>query len=97
MKLCISEKKLLPKDKNLSIINRWMNDALLAVVFLTRMPISLSKNIKNQKLADVTWAFPLVGVFVGGLAGIAMLIGFQIGLPSMVCGRSPGFNDWCTS
>ena len=86
MKLCISEKKLLPKDKNLSIINRWINDALLAVVFLTRMPISLSKNIKNQKLADVTWAFPLVGVFVGGLAGIAMLIGFQIGLPSMVCG-----------
>ena len=78
--------KLLPKDKNLSIINRWIQEALLAVVFLTRLPVRLSKNIENQQLAEVIWAFPLVGVLVGGLASLAMLISYEIGFPAMVCG-----------
>lgn len=74
------------RDKNLSIIKRWLKDALQAVVFLTRIPVRLIKSNKNQQLAEVVWAFPLVGVFVGGLASLAMLIGFEIGLQPMVCG-----------
>ena len=74
------------KQNNLNIIYQWVKDFLMAVVFLTRLPVSLSENTKNTKLADVIWAFPVVGVFVGVLASLVMLIGYQLGLSPLVCG-----------
>jgi len=77
---------LISRENNLSIFYRWVESALLAVAFLTRIPIRLSENNEKQKLADVMWAFPLVGVFVGGVASFAMWIGYEIGLSPLVCG-----------
>ena len=74
------------RHHNLSIISRWMRDILLSVVFLTRFPITLSEDTKSLQLADVIWAFPVVGVFVGVLASFVMLVGFQLGLDPLVCG-----------
>ena len=73
-------------DDNLSIISRWMKDVLLAFVFLTRLPVRLSENKVSQRLADVIWAFPLVGVCVGALASLPMCIGFELGLHPFACG-----------
>ena len=77
---------MISRENNLRIFYRWVESALLAVAFLTRIPIRLSENNEKQKLADVMWAFPLVGVFVGGVASFAMWIGYEIGLSPLVCG-----------
>ena len=74
------------RDNNLSILGRWIQDVLLAVVFLTRLPVMLKEDTENRQLADVVWAFPVVGIFVGVLASLALLIGFQLGLHPLACG-----------
>ena len=74
------------RDNNLSILGRWIKDVLLTAVFLTRLPIQLNEDSEKRQLADVAWAFPVVGIFVGGLAGLALLIGFQLGLHPLACG-----------
>jgi adenosylcobinamide-GDP ribazoletransferase len=71
---------------NLSILSRWMKDILLAVIFLTRLPVKLKEGTESPKLAEVIWAFPVVGVVVGAFASLVMLIGFQLGLDPLVCG-----------
>ncbi|MBC8268130.1 MAG: adenosylcobinamide-GDP ribazoletransferase [Rhodospirillaceae bacterium] len=57
-----------------------------AAAFLTRLPVPVSADSKGRPLADVAWAFPVVGLLVGGLAGLALLLGFQLGLHPLVCG-----------
>ena len=74
------------RPNNLKIISQWMKDVLLAIVFLTRLPFTLSEDRKSSQLADVIWAFPVVGVVVGFLSSLSMLIGFQLGLDPLVCG-----------
>ena len=74
------------RHNNLNIISRWMKDVLLAVVFLTRLPVKLGEDTESPKLAEVIWTFPVVGVFIGALASFVMLIGFQLGLDPLICG-----------
>ena len=74
------------RDNNLSTLGRWIKDVLLAVVFLTRLPVKLNEDAQKRQLADVVWAFPVVGVLVGVLASLALLISFQLGLHPLACG-----------
>jgi adenosylcobinamide-GDP ribazoletransferase len=74
------------RHNNLNIISRWMKDVLLAVVFLTRLPVKLGEDTESPKLAEVIWTFPVVGVFIGALASFVMLIGFRLGLDPLICG-----------
>jgi adenosylcobinamide-GDP ribazoletransferase len=73
-------------ENNLNILGRWLQDIMLAAAFLTRLPVPLSTDAKGRPLADVAWSFPVVGLLVGGLAGLALLFGFQLGLHPLVCG-----------
>ena len=73
-------------QNNLNILGRWLQDILQTAAFLTRLPVPLSADSKARPLANVAWAFPVVGLLVGGLAGLALLLGFQFGLHPLVCG-----------
>lgn len=74
------------RENNLNILGRWLQDIMQAVAFLTRLPVPLSADSKSRLLADVVGAFPIVGLLVGGLAGLAFLVGSQLGLHPLVCG-----------
>ena len=78
-------------EKNLTILTAWARDVIIAVAFLTRLPVArllplarmLRKDDPDQppkNLAQVAWAFPVVGVIVGGLAALAFLIAHAIGV-----------------
>lgn len=57
-------------------------DVRLAIAFLTRLPVGSFQHPRS--LAEAAWAFPLVGVLVGGF-GVAALYGAGLaGLPSPV-------------
>lgn len=73
-------------DKNLNILSRWMGDILLALAFLTRLPVPVGEANQKRQLAEVAWAFPVVGILVGVIAAGALLLGFQFGQHPLVCG-----------
>jgi adenosylcobinamide-GDP ribazoletransferase len=74
------------RENNLNIASQWTADVMLALAFLTRLPVPLNEASGKRPLSDVAWAFPIVGLLVGGLAGLALLLGFQIGQHPFVCG-----------
>jgi len=73
-------------ENNLNILTRWLGDVLQGATFLTRLPVPLNEETQARPLATVAWSFPVVGLFIGGLAGLALTIGFQLGLHPLVCG-----------
>jgi len=64
----------------------WWDDLQLAVVFLTRLPWTLSGEIAPGALNRALRAFPLIGILVGGLGGSVYGIAHLWGLPVFVCG-----------
>ncbi len=70
----------------LDILKGWGGDILLATAFLTRLPVPVNEVSGKRPLADVAWAFPVVGILVGTLAGLALVVGFQFGQHPLVCG-----------
>ncbi len=73
-------------EKNVNILKDWLDDVLQGLAFLTRLPVPLAADKQSRPLADVAWSFPLVGLIVGGLAGLALSVGFQLNLHPLVCG-----------
>lgn len=53
------------------------SDFPLAIALLTRLPVHVSSFERGAKAA---WAYPLVGLLTGGLAGVAGLAGLGAGL-----------------
>lgn len=51
-----------------------LHQILLAVVFLTRLPLGRYLPARVLPLSDAVWAFPLVGVLVGALASLPLLL-----------------------
>lgn len=51
---------------------RWQ-EFLLALVFLTRLPLGRLLPARILPLADAMWAFPLAGALVGAMAGLPLL------------------------
>ncbi len=69
-------------------------DLLLALVFLTRLP---APRFTPGPLRRAVWAFPLIGVLVGAISGLAYGLGAAIGLgplPAATLGVAAGL--WVT-
>jgi adenosylcobinamide-GDP ribazoletransferase len=63
----------------------WRNDLLGALTFLTRLPLRRASGEEPvaTSLAGASWAFPLVGVMIGGIGGIVYVGALGIGLPAL--------------
>jgi adenosylcobinamide-GDP ribazoletransferase len=60
----------------------WWDDLLFAFGCLTRLPLSFPETMPHGALARAGWAFPLVGVVIGLLGGIAFSLAAALGLPA---------------
>jgi adenosylcobinamide-GDP ribazoletransferase len=64
--------------------DNWRDAFLAALAFLTRFPVGRADAETAQPdLADASWAFPLVGVVVGAIGGIAYAIASALALPGL--------------
>jgi len=59
----------------------WQDEARLAFAFLTRLPFRSGARPEPGALARAAWAFPIAGILVGVIGGIAFEIGDRLGLP----------------
>jgi adenosylcobinamide-GDP ribazoletransferase len=62
----------------------WRDEFLAAFQFLTRLPLGgASEDVLAPSLADAAWAFPLVGLAIGAIGGIAYWIASALALPAL--------------
>jgi adenosylcobinamide-GDP ribazoletransferase len=62
----------------------WRDEFFAAFTFLTRLPLGVTRaDAALPSLADASWAFPVVGVVLGAIGGIAYAIAFAFGLPAL--------------
>lgn len=73
-------------NKNLDILTAWAGDARTAAAFLTRLPVGMAQDAEPRPLADVAWAFPVVGLVVGGVSGAVLMTASWLGLYPLICG-----------
>jgi len=73
-------------EKNLNILAAWAGDALAAAAFLTRLPVAMIQDGGPRPLADVAWAFPIVGLVVGGISGMVLMFASWLGLHPLIYG-----------
>lgn len=59
----------------------WRDAFLAASSFLTRLPLGSPSAEAAPSLAQAAWAFPLVGLIVGAIGGVAYVIATGLGLP----------------
>jgi adenosylcobinamide-GDP ribazoletransferase len=62
-------------------VRRWA-EIRRALGFLTRLPLGTFAESEEMPLAQASWAFPLTGIVIGLLGGIAYAIAALIGLPA---------------
>jgi len=62
---------------------QWLDNFKMSLGFLTRLPLKVDWD--KGDLAQASRAFPLAGVIVGIIGGIAYFVGSEIGLPVLVC------------
>ncbi len=60
----------------------WLGDARVAFAFLTRLPLTATATPGG--LGAAAWAFPVVGLAVGALAGAVYMVAVLLGLPAML-------------
>jgi adenosylcobinamide-GDP ribazoletransferase len=65
-----------------SMLRARLDDVILAITLLTRLPMPPATRGDNDALAAAIWAYPLVGAMVGVLGGAAFLITRHLGLPA---------------
>jgi adenosylcobinamide-GDP ribazoletransferase len=66
----------------------WRDEFLAALTFLTRLPLGFAHTDASlsrmpPSLADASWAFPLVGLVIGAIGGIAYAIASALALPAL--------------
>src|SRR5579862_1616236 len=62
----------------------WRDELIAALTFLTRLPTGrAAANAPLSRLADTSWAFPLVGLVIGAIGGIAYAIASALALPAL--------------
>ncbi len=59
---------------------------LMALRFLTRMPVPFVRTVDPPPLRDAMWMFPVVGICVGAVTGLALLLAHLARLPELFCG-----------
>lgn len=62
-----------------------VRDLRIAMMFLTRLPVGWISNLGPASLANAAWAFPAVGVVIGGLAGGALYFAAETHLHPFAC------------
>ena len=62
----------------------WIQDFLVALVFLTRLPIRPGFSFEMSALKSACRAFSLVGLIVGGLSGTVYITASFLGVPALV-------------
>jgi adenosylcobinamide-GDP ribazoletransferase len=62
----------------------WITEIRLATAFLTRLPVPLKAEIAAQPIGSAVRAFPLVGVAVGIIGGLAYVIADLLGMSPTV-------------
>ena len=62
---------------------RWWGEFCRAASFLTRLPLPVPPVRAAAPLAEAGWAFPLVGIVVGLLSGIAYGVAVYLHLPPL--------------
>jgi adenosylcobinamide-GDP ribazoletransferase len=70
----------MPKNDT-ALISR--HDLPVALALLTQLPVNVAEG-GFARAANAAWAYPLVGVVLGALAGIVGLATLWIGLPSII-------------
>jgi adenosylcobinamide-GDP ribazoletransferase len=60
-----------PPESDSAELAGWWEELRLAAGFLTRLPLGLPPSPRRGTLAQAAWAFPLVGIAVGLLGGVA--------------------------
>jgi adenosylcobinamide-GDP ribazoletransferase len=58
-------------------------DLCVALIFLTRLPLRYAGAIAGTDLARASWAFPVIGVLVGGVGGLTYAAAFALHLPPL--------------
>ena len=58
---------------------------IMALRFLTRMPVPFARTVDPPPLKDAMWMFPVVGVVVGTMTGIALVLAHAARLPDLFC------------
>ncbi|MDO5612224.1 MAG: adenosylcobinamide-GDP ribazoletransferase [Paracoccus sp. (in: a-proteobacteria)] len=58
----------------------WWHQALLAVAFLTRLPVARWLPAQIIPLSSAAWAFPLAGALVGGAGALALTLAVAAGV-----------------
>lgn len=63
--------------------DNWRESFLAALTFLTRLPVRAgsAETPFVASLADASWAFPLVGMLIGAVGGLAYFGAIGVGLP----------------
>ncbi|HXR86297.1 MAG TPA: adenosylcobinamide-GDP ribazoletransferase [Stellaceae bacterium] len=62
----------------------WRDEFFAALTFLTRLPLGRAPaEAPLLSLADTSWAFPVVGVAIGAIGGIAYMIASALALPAL--------------
>ncbi|MCR9214495.1 MAG: adenosylcobinamide-GDP ribazoletransferase [Proteobacteria bacterium] len=62
----------------------WIQEFLVALVFLTRLPMQLNFSFDISALKSACRAFPLIGLIVGGLSGTVFLLSVIAGFPEVI-------------
>lgn len=63
----------------------WLRELAIAGVFLTRLPFRVSGEFGAKDLSGAVWAFPLIGLVVGSLAGAALMLSAEFNLHPLAC------------
>jgi adenosylcobinamide-GDP ribazoletransferase len=62
----------------------WRDELVAALTFLTRLPFGRAQaDAPPPSLADTSWAFPIVGLVIGAIGGIAFVIARDLALPAL--------------
>jgi len=63
----------------------WIQDFLISLVFLTRLPIPLDIKFTMAAVSSASRCFPLVGIIVGGISGGVFYGTSLLHLPALLC------------
>ncbi|HEY8441488.1 MAG TPA: adenosylcobinamide-GDP ribazoletransferase [Xanthobacteraceae bacterium] len=72
----------------MSAVGEWLRriwlEIKIAVLFCTRLPLSHSTAIDGRDVARASWAMPVAGALVGGVAALVYVAGYRLGFSSLL-------------
>mgnify|MGYP000719427802 CR=1 FL=1 len=62
----------------------WLHDIAASLGLLTRLPVKVDADLAMTRSAAATWAYPVVGLLLGGFALGVFMVCYVLGLPPLV-------------